>query len=66
MDFADVIFLLSIPHTNRSLGVERKLSLLDKIMLRGAAPFVLQHALSRGLLHMIQVSIGFLFMLAVM
>jgi hypothetical protein len=47
-------------------GEERELSVLDRIMLRGAAPFVLQHALSRGLLHMIQVLIGFLFMLAAM
>jgi copper transporter 1 len=44
----------------------QKFSLLHRIMLRDAAPFVLRHALSRGILHMIQVSIGFLFMLAVM
>jgi hypothetical protein len=44
----------------------QKFSLLHRVMLRDAAPFVLRHALSRGILHMIQVSIGFLFMLAVM
>jgi hypothetical protein len=45
---------------------DKKLSLLESIILRGAAPFILQYALSRGLLHMIQASIGFLFMLAIM
>ncbi|KAF9467637.1 CTR copper uptake transporter [Collybia nuda] len=44
----------------------KKISLIEYILLRGAAPFVLRHAISRGMLHMFQVSIGFLFMLAVM
>lgn len=57
-------FFFSRSHQSSS-GREQK-SLLDRMMFRGAAPFVLQHALSRGILHMIQVSIGFLFMLAVM
>jgi len=42
------------------------MSVLERMLLRGAPPLVLQQALSRGMLHMIQVSMGFLFMLAVM
>ena len=35
-------------------------------LLRGAAPFVLSHAWARGALQMVQSTLGFLFMLAVM
>ena len=45
----------------------RELSLLEMtIFLRGAAPFVLDHAWARGVLQMIHASLSFLFMLAVM
>lgn len=57
---------MSRPPTNDSSMAKRKLSFSDKIMLHGVAPFVLDYALSRGLLHIVQTSLGFLFMLAVM